>query len=52
MQKIYVVQKFVAADTLLEAIKKEKDVAPAEVWMTEHSKNQHCEDISPSKKHS
>lgn len=50
MQKIFVVQKYVPANTLLEALKKEKKIAPTEAWMTDHSKNQHLEDISPTKK--
>lgn len=47
MKKIYVIKKYVQADSVLEALKKEKKVDPSDVWLTDYSTAQHLEDISP-----
>jgi hypothetical protein len=47
MKKIYVIRKYVQADSVLEALKKEKKVDPSDVWLTDYSTTQHLEDISP-----
>lgn len=51
MKKIYVIKKYVQADSVLEALKKEKKVEPSDVWLTDYSTAQHLEDISPRPSH-
>jgi len=47
MKKIYVIRKYVQAESITEALKKEKKIDPCDVWLTEYSTTQHLEDISP-----
>lgn len=49
MQKIYIVRKYVSAKSIEDAIKKEKDIKPDDVWLTDYSTNQRLEEISPKK---
>ncbi len=51
MKKIYVIRKYVQANSIAEALKKEKKVEPVDCWLTEYSTTQHLEDISPKENH-
>lgn len=48
IKKIYVVRKYVQAESVEEALIKEKKIAPVDVWLTEYSTTQHLESLSPS----
>lgn len=47
MRKIYIVRKYVQADSIEEALRKEKKIAPCDCWLTDYSQIQHLEEISP-----
>lgn len=48
-KQIYVVRKYVYAESIEEAIKLEKKIAPADIYLTEYSTAAHLEELSPKK---
>lgn len=47
MKQIYVLRKYVQADSIEEAIKKDKKTPVVDCWLTEYSTTQHLENLSP-----
>ena len=45
------IKKYVQADSITEALKKEKDIKPTDIWLTDYSVAQHLEDLSPRPNH-
>lgn len=48
-KQIYIVRKYVYAESIEEAVRLEKKVAPADVYLTEYSTAAHLEELSPRK---
>lgn len=49
MKNIYVIKKYVTAESIEEALKKEKGVAPVDVYLTDYSTQQYLEALVPKK---
>lgn len=49
MKQIYIVRKYVYAESVEEAIKLEKKVKPADVYLTEYSTAMQMETLQPRK---
>lgn len=49
MKQIYVVRKYVLAESVAEAVKKEKEIAVADCYLTDHSTVEHLESLQPRK---
>jgi len=49
MKKIYTIRKYVHADSIAEALRKEKKVEPVDVYLTDYSTTSHLEDLVPRK---
>lgn len=49
MVNIYIVKKYVSAKSIEDCVKKEKDIKPSEIYLTEYSTQQQLESISPRK---
>ncbi len=47
MKKIYIIRKYVPAETIESAIRKEKKIPVTDAWLTEYSTTQHLSEISP-----
>jgi len=50
MKKIYIVRKYVVANSVKEAIKKEKTITPEDVYLEDTSQRMFMETIMESKK--
>lgn len=46
----YIIEKFVVAENIQQALEKEKDIEVSSITLTEVSKNSKLEDIQPEKK--
>lgn len=51
MKKVYIIRKYVPADSISEALKKEKMIKPDDIFLTDYSTTQHLEEISPRKQY-
>lgn len=45
-KKVYIVRKFVFADSILDAYQKEKKIAPDDVYLEDNSMKTHIDNIS------
>jgi len=45
-KKVYIVRKYIVANTLAEAVRKEKKQSPDDVWMEDSSTKNYIENIS------
>lgn len=46
MKKIFIVRKFVVADSVSDALAKEKDADVADCWLDEHSQKELKEELT------
>jgi len=49
MKNIYIVRKYVQARSIAEALKKEKKVTPADIFLSDHSTAECLEELQPRK---
>lgn len=50
MKKIYVIKKYVAATSIKDALKKERDIKPDDIWMEEYTAKDHLMSLIRKKK--
>lgn len=46
-KNVYIVKKYVQAESIKQAIELEKTILPTDVYLTEYSAQQHLEELQP-----
>ncbi len=50
MKKIYIIKKYVLAESIEEALVKEKKAKVSECWLSDYSQNKAMEELQPNEK--